>query len=135
MKIIEINCEIVSIQAAGTYLLVSDRRPISPEDRYNMGRLGVKKIEAITGGMINIPSLPEHIEEAYKRGVRSFKLKVQEIISQDAIYTPQGLLDVTYDEPKKQTFTREEVLRIMTHPDSRLVHPSEAENWIDKYYK
>lgn len=57
--------------------------------------------------------LPEYVIEAYEQGVREFKLQFEAKEEWYPVYDKQGLLKITYETPKKQTFTREEVIKIL----------------------
>jgi hypothetical protein len=61
---------------------------------------------------IAIHEAPAYVMEAYNRGVRDFEVK----LAGEIVWSPQyrlGVLEVTYEQPKKQTFTREEVIDLL----------------------
>lgn len=66
--------------------------------------------------------LPEYVIEAYELGIREFELAfypIQRTVTfWEPEYSKQGLLEVKYNKPKKEMFTREEVAKMLEKYDS-----------------
>lgn len=79
-------------------------------------------------------SAPQYVVEAYNSGVREFSVELVE----ETILKPQfkqGLLEVTYEKPKKQNFTREEVIEMLLTQGSLTDDESRIEQWLDRNYR
>lgn len=146
-----ISCEIKKM-SHDYYILISDR-PIEPGQLiwYDTGHTAIapqgytnpircKKVEATRGSMNikNPHTIPEHIIEAFTHGITKFNMtlieKSKTITTFELGYTTQGLLDITYEKPKKQTFTREEVLEILTTLTLEK-NINRTEQWLDQNFK
>lgn len=82
----------------------------------------------------HIVFFPEFVMEAYSKGIREFyvEMKTKTVITEELVYGHLGLLKVTYDEPKKQNFTREDMIRLGNAFAG--VHIDTVSNWIDKHF-
>lgn len=61
---------------------------------------------------VNLFALPQYVIEAYNSGAREFEIEMVELVTYGPRFK-QGLLEVTYEKPKKQHFTRKEVIALI----------------------
>lgn len=142
----KIKCKIQRISTS--YLLTSDRNTgnedlvICNGSIYKRNQLaGVtlamsSRIEASSGikeDIFNVKKLPEYVIEAYDKGIRNFEIEIIEKIVGEPLFK-MGLLEVTYSKPKRQTFTRDEVLEIMYRFEFANANTEDRSNWLDVNY-
>lgn len=86
--------------------------------------------------LVVYPRIPEHVIEAFEAGIRHFELVMKEepVYRLVPAYTQQGLMDIVYEKPKKQTFTREEVTHLLKQSQFEVID-SEIDSFLDRFFK
>lgn len=144
----KIKCEVVNI--GSTFLLIAKDEPLGDGPVYSIPleewyasyetvfwpknqAQKLARIIAINQHTEHLLYLPEYVIEAYMSGQREFEIEenIKTVEVKEFTYK-QGLLEVSYTKPKRQTFTREEVLNMLKFFTSENFV---GENWLDHYYK
>lgn len=130
----KIKCWIV--RSIVGYLLISNEPARSDEPQYAGGGSGIGcKVHASDSPTRHqtTPIIPEYVMEAYKAGVTEFEIIEYE---GELVYNKFGLLKVLYEIPKRQTFTRGEVLNIIIAANGlEKLNYLGAKQWLDNNFK